>query len=128
MQGFSGSYGIVRDHIARNKPAPAPIAPQPPTVRHVTACLTRHPDQLAEDERLLLKEIFERCPEIDTLAGHVRTFATMLTTLTGQDLPRWIETVTADNLPGLSAFAKGLRQDLAAVLQGLTTPWNSGPV
>jgi transposase len=52
----------------------------------------------------------------------------MLTQLTGQDLPQWISYVKAAGLPGLSSFAKGLKQDLDAVTQGLTSRWNSGPV
>ena len=31
-------------------------------------------------------------------------------------------------LPGISSFAKGLEQDLAAVANGLTMSWSSGPV
>lgn len=62
------------------------------------------------------------------MTEHVRVFATMLTTLTGHDLPVWIEDAVAANLPGLTNFAKGLLHDLPAVLEGLTTPWNSGPV
>ncbi|MFI0451255.1 transposase [Actinomadura sp. 6N118] len=52
----------------------------------------------------------------------------MLTHLTGQHLPKWINDVRAAELPGLSSFAGGLEQDLDAVIQGLTSRWNSGPV
>jgi transposase len=52
----------------------------------------------------------------------------MLARLTGQDLPQWISGAKAAALPGLSSFAKGLEQDLDAVIAGLTTRWNSGPV
>ena len=31
-------------------------------------------------------------------------------------------------LPGIASFTKGLKQDLDAVTNGLTTNWNSGPV
>ncbi|MGD0934711.1 MAG: transposase, partial [Streptosporangiaceae bacterium] len=58
----------------------------------------------------------------------VRTFAAMLTQLTGQDLPQWISDARDAGLPGISSFARGLEQDLDAVTNGLTMPWNSGPV
>jgi hypothetical protein len=53
----------------------------------------------------------------------------MLTQLTSHDhLTQWISDVKAAGLPGLSAFAKGLEQDLDAVTRGLTSRRNSGPV
>jgi transposase len=39
---------------------------------------------------------------------------------------RWA--VNTLGLPGISSFAKGLKQDLGAVTNGLTMPWSSGPV
>ena len=75
-----------------------------------------------------LADLLQRCPELQAASGHVRAFATMLTQLTGQDLPQWISGARAAGLPGLSSFAKGLEQDLDAVTQGLTSRWNSGPV
>jgi transposase len=52
----------------------------------------------------------------------------MLTELTGQDLPQWIADASDAGLPGISSFAKGLKQDLDAVTNGLTMHWSSGPV
>ncbi|MEV0422626.1 transposase [Streptosporangium canum] len=127
--GYTVSYSNVRDHLQRHRPAPAPLSSPPaPTVREVTGWLTRHPDSLTEDERPRLKALLERCPELRDACDHVRGFATMLTQLTGHDLPRWISEVRASDLPGISSFAHGLEQDLDAVVQGLTSPWNSGPV
>ena len=83
---------------------------------------------LTEDEQPQLKALLERCPELQATSAHVRTFATMLTQLTGQNLPQWISGARASGLPGISSFAKGLEQDLDAVTQGLTSRWNSGPV
>ena len=126
--GYPGSYSTVRDYLDQHRPAKAPLAPPPPTVREVTGWLTRHPENLTEDERPQLKALLDRCPELQAAAGHVRTFATMLTQLTGQNLPQWISGARAADLPRISSFAKGLEQDLDAVTQGLTTRWNSGPV
>jgi hypothetical protein len=126
--GYPGSYSIVRDYLDQHRPAKAPLRPPPPTVREVTGWLTRHPDSLTEDERPQLTALLDRCPELQAASDHVRSFATMLTTLTGQDLPQWISDVTAAGLPGLASFAHGLEQDLDAVTAGLTSRWNSGPV
>jgi transposase len=126
--GYDGSYSTVRDYFDQHRPAAAPLTPPPPTVRAVTGWLTRHPDSLTEDEQPQLKALLERCPELHATSAHVRTFATMLTQLTGQNLPQWISGAQASGLPGISSFAKGLEQDLDAVTQGLTSRWNSGPV
>ncbi|WP_330455637.1 transposase [Streptomyces sp. NBC_00820] len=40
----------------------------------------------------------------------------------------WIIAVRTPDLPRLHAFATGLEEDQGAVLQGLSTRWNSGPV
>jgi transposase len=127
-RGYDGSYSTVRDYLDQHRPGKAPLTPPPPTVREVTGWLTRHPDSLTEDEQPQLKALLARCPELQAASDHVRSFATMLTKLTGQDLPQWISNVRDSGLPGLSSFAKGLEQDLDAVTQGLTTRWNSGPV
>ena len=126
--GYAGSYSTVRDYLEQHRPATAPLPPPPPTVRQVTGWLTRRPDSLTDDERSQLKALLERCPELRAASGHVRVFATMVTRLTGENLPQWISDVTGAELPGLSSFAKGLNQDLDAVTQGLTSRWNSGPV
>jgi transposase len=126
--GYEGSYPVVRDYLGQRRPARAPLPEAPPTVRDVTGWLTRRPDSLTEDERPRLKAILDRCPELQAANGQVRTFAAMLTGLTGQDLPQWIADAREAGLPGISSFAKGLEQDLEAVTNGLTLPWSSGPV
>lgn len=125
--GYHGSYPIVRDYLSQHATRTA-LPPAPPTVRDVTNWLCRRPDTLTEDEAPKLKAILDRCPELQAAADQVRGFATMITELTGQDLPQWITTAREAALPGISSFAKGLEHDLDAVTQGLTTTWSSGPV
>jgi Transposase len=126
--GYDGSYSVVRNYLDQVRPEKAPLAEAPPTVRDVTNWLTRRPDSLTPDEKPRLKAILERCPELQTASGQVRAFAGMLTERTGQDLPHWIADASDAGLPGISSFAKGLKQDLDAVTNGLTMPWSSGPV
>lgn len=52
----------------------------------------------------------------------------MITNLTGQHLPAWLNRVEHDGEPELRTFAQGLRRGLAAVTAGLTLPYSSGPV
>ncbi len=127
-RGYDGSYSVVRDYLSGQNPARAPLPPAPPTVRDVTNWLTRHPDTLTEDEKPLLKAILDRCPELHAASGQVRAFATMITELSGENLPPWIDTARTAGLPGIASFAKGPEQDLDAVTNGLTMNWSSGPV
>jgi transposase len=127
-RGYTGSYSVVRGYLDQHRPAKEPLPQAPPTLRDVTGWITRHPDSLTQDDRPRLKAVLDHCPELQAASDQVRTFAVMLTQLTGQDLPQWIGDARAAGLPGLSSFAKGLEHDLDAVTQGLTTRWNSGPV
>jgi transposase len=47
---------------------------------------------------------------------------------TGQQLDTWLSKVEASHLPELESFARGIHQDKAAVLAGLTLPWSNGPL
>jgi hypothetical protein len=126
--GYDGSYPVVRNYLDKHRPAKAPLPQAPPTVREVTNWLTRRPDSLTEDEKPRLKGILGRCPELQAASDQVRAFASMLTGLTGHDLPQWIAAARNADLPGIASFAKGLEHDLDAVTSGLTLPWSSGPV
>ncbi|MFC9759732.1 ISL3 family transposase [Streptomyces sp. NPDC056921] len=122
------TYGMVRAHIATLRGAPSAASPRPPTVRQVTGWLTRHPTALNEEDRVALKDVLARCPELDTAAGHVRDFGEMLTGRLGATLPAWIDAVDASQPPGLTGFALHLLRDLDAVTAGLTLAWSSGSI
>ncbi|MFI0968449.1 ISL3 family transposase [Streptomyces sp. NPDC021080] len=129
-RGFRGHYTLVHSWIRRELPRQKGItpAPPPPSIRQVTGWLTRHPATLTEEEKLHRKAVLGRCPELASAAELTSSFAEMLTTLSGTRLPEWINEATDAELPGISSFATGLNNDLAAVTAGLTTDWNSGPV
>lgn len=101
---------------------------RPPSPRTVSGWILTHRDALAEKDRLKLKSVLARCPELDALAGHVRSFGEMLTQRQGERLPAWIAAVRADDLPSMHTFINGLERDLAAVTAGLTLPWSSAVV
>ncbi|MFE7044565.1 ISL3 family transposase [Streptomyces atratus] len=129
-RGFRGHYSTVRDWIRRDLPRQEGVtpAPPPPSVRQVTGWLTRHPATLTEEEKLHRKAVLDHCPELASAAELTSSFAEMLTTLSGNQLPDWITKATNASLPGISSFAVGLYSDFDAVTAGLTTDWNSGPV
>ncbi|MFI0451372.1 ISL3 family transposase [Actinomadura sp. 6N118] len=128
--GYHGSYNTVCDYLApfRKLKAAPPAVPAPPKVRHITSWIRRRPDNLDPDEQLKLNNVLAACPHLNALAGHVTSFAEMMTGRHGDRLDAWIAAVRADDLPALHTFANGLEQDYDAVRAGLTLPHSSGPV
>ncbi|MFI2372105.1 transposase [Streptomyces sp. NPDC018833] len=98
------------------------LAPQQ-SERHL-----RHPERLGDEEREQFAVVLARCPELKALHAHVRDFAGILQNRSGQHLKDWTTATRTADLPRLHAFATGLEKDWDAVVQGLSTRWNSGPV
>ncbi|MDV6277854.1 transposase, partial [Rhodococcus erythropolis] len=67
-------------------------------------------------------------PRTEQSAGHVTSFAEMLTERLGELLNSWMAAVSKDDLPHLHRFVRGLDTDHAAVRNGLTLPNSSGAV
>jgi len=131
QRGFAGSVRTVRRHVAPFRQAAAPDpAPAVPRTRQITRWLLSRPEHLKPEEQARLDAIRASCPHINALAGHVASFAEMMTNRTGdRDLKAWLATVEADDgQPELRSFATGIRNDQQAVTNGLTLPYSSGKV
>lgn len=81
-QGFAGSYAIVGRFVEqyRNKPD-LTVVRRPPSVRRVSGWICRHPDNLVGRDTEQRCTALDRCRELRTAAGLVRSFADMLTHL-----------------------------------------------
>ncbi|WP_274534381.1 ISL3 family transposase [Saccharothrix sp. CB00851] len=129
-RGYRGRYQIVRDYLRPFRTG-APVhepTPPAPKVRRVASWIMSNPRNMTNDDQRRLDEILTRSPELIALAGHVRSFATMMCDLRGERLEEWTAAVENDDLPALHSFVTGLRRDQDAVTAGLTLPWNSGRV
>lgn len=81
-QGYRGQYPVLRPFRASAKvPEPAPTAPK---VRRVVGWIMRNPENMTADDQRQLDQILSRSPELTALAGHVRSFATMMCSLRGE--------------------------------------------
>jgi hypothetical protein len=107
---------------------PAPPVPEGPSVRQAAGRVVRKPTNLDDKEQHQLAQVLARCPELDTVHGCVRAFATMMGDRDGTGLRSWTEQAEATDLAPLHKFARGLRQDYDAVSAGISLLWNSGPV
>jgi transposase len=131
-RGWAGSVRTVRRYVApfRQAAAAPDAAPVLPKNRQITRWLLSRPEHLRPEEQAQLSAIRDRCPHIDALAGHVTSFAEIMTERTGnRGLEAWLAAVEADNgQPELRSFATGIRNDQQAVTNGLTLPYSSGKV
>ena len=139
-RGWTGDVPAVRRHLrqfrtadgrdrkARAKPQlTAPAAPPPPKPRQVTRWIMTHPDHLASDDAASLARLLDVSPALAAAAGHVRSFAAMMTRRQGLlALEDWLTQAEASGQPALHSFARGIRRDQQAVTAGLALPYNSG--
>jgi transposase len=86
------------------------------------------PEKLDERQQAELALIRQASPSAETAYALAQAFMHMIWEQTGEQLESWLSEVTASHLPELESFAKGIQQDKAAVLAGLTLPWSTGPV
>jgi len=129
-RGYRGGYGTIRDYVLpfREAGAAPPAVSRPPKARDLASWILTDPANLDEEEKEKLAQARQRCQHLDALAGHVTEFAKILTGLHGDRLDQWLAAVEADDQPDLHSFARGIRRDHQAVLNGLTMPWSSGVV
>ncbi len=129
-QGWSGSMRTVNRYLQafRGHPSASPTQIPPPSPRTITTWIMSHPTGLTPDDAVHLKAIYDICPELASLAEHVRGFAEMMNNRHGHQLDMWIAEADNEVLPNLRSFANGLRRDHAAVTAGLTLPFSSGAV
>jgi len=128
-RGYQGSLRTLRRLTAtlrRDSAVPAP--PPAPAPRKVASWILTPPADLADSDRVALKQITARCEELSATRDLVRDFADMLCHRRGERLASWADRAEASAVSELRGFAKGLRKDWAAVTAGLTVPCSSGAV
>jgi transposase len=130
-RGYRGGYRAVAAylHPFRKAATAPPATPAAPKARDIATWILASPDNLADDDKASLAQARRKCPHLDALAARAAEFAKMLTGLHGDRLDDWLAAVeAADGQHELHSFARGIRRDYDAVRNGLTLPWNSGPV
>ena len=88
-------------------------------------CQPEKLDQVNREELALIRQASSSAEAAYSLA---QAFMQMIWEQTGQQLDTWLSLVEASHVPELKSFARGIRQDKAAVLAGLTLPWSNGPL
>jgi transposase len=131
-RGYTGSDQPVRRFVQpfRDLPGPAPQPPPAiPSARKITTWLMTSPGNLTSDNAAALAAVTTACPHLRHLQASIRSFCDMITGLTGTpNLSTWLDIAEASDLEQLASFARGIRKDHDAVLNGLTLHWSSGKV
>jgi hypothetical protein len=86
--------------------------------------LTTEPERLGPSDRRLVGLVRAAAPELAEAAGLAVAFAGMVRDKDGSRLDGWLDAAATS---GLASFARGLRQDLAAVRAALALPWEHEP-
>ena len=96
-----------------------------PSGRRLARLLTTEPERLGPSDRRLVRLVRAAAPELAEAAGLAAAFAGMVRDKDGSRLDGWLDAAATS---GLASFARGLRQDLAAVRASLELPWSTSPV
>jgi transposase len=139
--GFTGSRDMVRLQVRRLRRAcgrrcatgPQPI-PKPqrvirPSARRVAWLALGHIQKPSANDHALLKEIYRQWPQLQEAAELAREFARILKEHDADALEPWTQLAEEPSiLEEIRRFAQSLRQDWAAVVQGVKQPWSQGQV
>jgi transposase len=82
----------------------------------------------SSDAQTYLDQLCQMDARITRVYRLAQAFLAIVREHRGSDLEAWITAATASGIDALARFARGLRDDLAAVTAGLTLPWSNGPV
>ncbi|WP_438296361.1 ISL3 family transposase [Streptomyces sp. HUAS TT7] len=127
-KGYRGHYQQVKlavQPLRRGLPM-AEVHERAPTPREVARWIATAPDQRSLHVRERLSRLLEHCPELQRTHELVREFAAMLDAQDAALLPAWLDRLATSRLPALAGMAKSIREDEAAVVQGITTSFSSG--
>jgi transposase len=140
-QGYKGSCRTVYRFLEARRVNVSPLQGQverPQTIsasraKHFSAqqavwLFVRDPGDMKEKEQEELTIIRQASPTADTLYALAQQFMSMIRQLKGEHLDNWLGLVRASQIPELQPLRKSIERDKAAVLAGLTLPYNNGVV
>jgi len=146
-QGYKGSSKAMYRYLERLRTPQRPplgVTPSQPqrpksilaspaplenfSAQRATWLFVCQPDELDETQHHELTLIRQASPSAEAAYRLAHAFLQMMREHTGHQLDVWLSEAEASHLPEFQSFAKGIQQDKAAVLAGLTLPWSNGPL
>jgi transposase len=135
-QCYQGSYSLLMQAL---QPWRGPRPPPEPgrgrrrgrqRVKRVNVrwlCL-RPPDQLDQVEHDALQEILDDDERLASGYDLLQRFRRLIARRNVRDLDKWLEDAATSELRPFVSLSHGIQADRAAVVNGLTLPWSTGPV
>jgi transposase len=135
-QGYQGSYSLLMQALQPwrgPRPPPEPGRGRRrgrPRIKRVNVrwlCL-RPPDQLEQYELDALRDILEGDERLALGYALLQRFRRAIARRSVRDLDEWLADAEASSLRPFVSLSHGIHADRAAVVNGLTLPWSTGPV
>jgi transposase len=106
--------------------SPAPL--ENFSAQRATRLFVCQPEKLDETQQNELALIRQASPSAEAAYRLAQAFMQMIRERTGYQLDTWLSSAEVSRLPEFKSFARGIQQDKAAVLAGLSLPWSQGPL
>jgi transposase len=116
---------LLPEEIHRKQEIPAV---SPPAPRAVVWWLLKDKEKLKEEQRAFVVELLEKSPIIKAAYELILEFRRMIKNRDGKTLKDWFVKVEQSGISELARFAKGLREDEAAVQASMKYDWSNGQV
>jgi transposase len=113
---------LLPEEIRRKQETPAV---SPPAPRAVVWWLLKDKEKLKEEQRAFIVELLEKSPIIKAAHELVLEFRRMIKNRDGKTLKDWFGKVEQSGISELARFAKGLREDEAAVQAAMEYEWSN---
>ena len=88
--------------------------------------LVKQEEDLTEEDKRSLERMKQADEEVAEAYSLSQRFTTMVRERQHGYLLAWLEDVVKSGINALKGFVKGIKQDLAAVINALSLPWSNG--
>jgi transposase len=129
--GFGGARRTVgnwatkkRRSMSVSEPMSKKIAPW--SASRASWLLVKQEEELTEDDKQALERMRKADEKIAEAYDLGQRFTVMIRERQPESLLPWLEDVAKSRIGALTGFAKGIKQDLAAVTNALSLPWSNG--
>jgi len=131
--GYNGSQSIMMDWVAKTFKPSRPSHPRlssktivPWSPSRASWLLVKKKDELTEEDKQALERMKQADGKVAEAYDLGQRFTEMVRERQPEALLPWLENATSSGIGALKQFAKGIKQDLAAVTNALSLPWSNG--